>query len=270
MKFAIATIFAACVAAKQAAHKEEKHEAAPMEGFSGMSFLDGPGDMKKAEEMRAKYIHEQEILSRDRKLKVGKYFGARDAEATAKKARAAFHAAMVKAKGLAAAAKAMHIAAIAHEEAMRLKREDAFTKWEAARNHAEFCLKRGNASTAAYKAAVDARARAFAEASRRLSAMKAAWAAHKKAETAKVAARENYVKWAKAHRSAVKGTKAAALKRAEAEAAHAKATKHHAASVASHIAAIRRRAAARAAAIAAHIKAQKHAANSWKFLAQAN
>merc|ERR1712166_603807 len=156
---------------------------------------------------------------------VGKYFGARDAEATAKKARAAFYAAMRKAKGLAAAAKAMHIAAIAKEEAMRLKRESAFTKWEAARNHAEFCLKRGNAATAAYKAAVDARARAVAEASRRLSEMKDACAAHKKAESAKVAARENYVKWAKAHRSAIKGTKAAALKRANAEAAAAKASK---------------------------------------------
>merc|ERR1712166_1374493 len=170
--------------------------------------------MKKAEELRAKYIREQEILSRYRALKVGKYFGARDAEATAKKARAAFYAAMQKAKGLAAAAKAMHIAAIAKEEAMRQKRAGAFTKWEAARNHAEFCLKRGNASTAAYKAAVDA----------------------------KVFSRENYVKWAKAHRSAVKGTKAASLKRAEAEAASAKASKHHAASVASHIAAIRKRA----------------------------
>merc|ERR1712166_1524215 len=150
--------------------------------------------MKKAEELRAKYIREQEILSRDRALKVGKYFGARDAEATAKKARAAFYAAMVKAKGLAAAAKAMHIAAIAHQEAMRQKRAGAFTKWEAARNHAEFCLRRGNASTAAYKAAVDARARAVAEASRRLSEMKAAWAASKKADAAKVVARENYVK----------------------------------------------------------------------------
>jgi hypothetical protein len=100
--------------------------------------------------------------------------------------------------------------------------------------------------------------------------MKAAWAAHKRATAAKVAARENYVKWAKAHRKA-KGVSRAHKLIAEDKAKRAAdAKKSHNGSVQKHIAAIKRRAAARARAIRAHMKAQKHAQNAWRFLAQEN
>jgi len=261
MKFAVATIFAACVAATEMHHGM---------GFSGMSFLNGPGDMKKAEELRAKYIREQQMLSMNRRVKVFKFFGARDAEGRARKARAAFHAAMVKAKGLAAAAKALHIKKVAHELAMDKKRASAMTKWLAARNHEKVCLHRGNRATTAYNKAVAARARAVIRENRARSAMKAAWAAHKKSTAAKVAARENYVKWAKAHRKA-KGVSKAHKLIAEDKAKRAhNAKKFHEGSVKHHVAAIRRRAAARAAAIRAHMRAQRHAMKAWRFLAQEN
>jgi len=253
MKFAVATIFAACVAATEM----------DMGGFSGMSFLNGPEDMKKAEELRAKYIREQQMLSMQRRVRVFKYFGARDAAASATKARAGFYAAMVKAKGLARAAKAMHIASVAKELAMSKKRASAMTKWLNARNHEKVCLGRGNRATDAYNEAVAARARAQSRLNRAASAMKAAWAAHKKSTAAKVAAREIYVKWATAHRKAKNVAKATKEIRADKAARAADASKFHEGSVKKHIAAINKRAAARAAAIAAHMKAQKHAQNAW-------
>merc|ERR1712195_251042 len=175
---------------------------------------------------------------------------------------------MNKAKSFHAAMKSLHVAALAHELAMQVKRRTTFTAWEIARNTNRSAHKARLHASHAYAQSVKAwelAAGAMAGAKKTLAEC---WSHYNSSLRIRVHTREVYVKWAKAHRSAIKGRKAAGLKAAMAAEAHMKASHKHKVSVTVHIAAVKRRAAARAAAIRAHMAVKRHAASGFIYLAE--
>jgi hypothetical protein len=209
------------------------------------------------------YIRESMKLSRDRAIKVRGYFNARDIAASALKFRKMWYAKAKAAGSAAKLAKSLHVKALAHELAMQKKRRGAFTKWEVARTEHTNAIKRRAAAQADFKRSDAEMARTAAELAKCKAELAASWKNENRRSTERAAARENYVKWAKAHRAAIKGRKLAGLKAARAAKASTVADMHHKKSVATHMAAINRRAAARAAAIKAHMAVQRHARNAW-------
>merc|ERR1712086_1230319 len=107
------------------------------------------------------------------------------------------------------------------------------------------------AAKGAYSMAIKVRVAAQKHEAVRKAALKAAWKTEKSAGAARVAAKENYVKWAKAHRSALSKMQKAALKKMTAIKAHKK-------SVAKHTKAVDKRTAALKAAIKAHKAVHAH------------
>jgi len=226
--------------------------------------------MAEAERRRQMFISEQVRLSRNRALKVKAYFNARDVAAAKHKWTMVFYARMNKAKSFHAAMKSLHVAALAHELAMQIKRRDAFTAWEIARNTNVSAHKARLHASHAYAQSVKAwelAAGAMAGAKKTLADC---WSHYRSTLKIRVHTREVYVKWGKAHRAAIKGRMAAGLKAAEAHEAHMKATHKHKVSVTVMMAGIKRRAAARAAAIRAHMAVKRHAASGFMYLAQKN
>lgn len=118
----------------------------------------------------------------------------------------------------------------------------------------------------AYSMAIKVRVAAQKHEAARKSALAAAWKAQKSAGADKVAAREHYVKWAKAHRSALSKMQKAALKKMASIKAHKKAVATHKKSVAKHTKAVDHRTAALKAAIKAHKAVGAHAKKGIKLV----
>merc|ERR1711990_213294 len=246
IKFAITAILAASVSAGA--------------NFGGLDFLKGPKEMAEAEAARARFIAEQVAHFKNRQIKLNALFNARDVEAARKRASARFARRAKKAGSFKNLMIIMHHKAVKHHAAMKAKRESAFKRWIAARKAHHAAIRARKHAARAYSVSIRVRVAAQKKEKSRKAALAAAWKRQHRAGAAKKAARENYVKWAKAHRSAVTAKMRATIKKIKAEKAHRLALRDARIAKARHVAAVHKRAKALKAVMHAHRKLKAHAA----------
>jgi len=97
--------------------------------FDGLSFLQGPEEMKEAEAARARFLAEHIKLAKARALAVHHYFTAKDEAATAARWMKIFHGRAEKAGSFKNLMIEFHAKATKHHAAVKAKRNKAFTKW---------------------------------------------------------------------------------------------------------------------------------------------